>query len=350
MIPLQTRIRRAIMRGLYHTRAYRLLEPRARGVGTIFTLHHVRPASGSRGFSPNRILEITPDFLLETIHVCRRAGHEFVSLDEARRRLAEEDFRTPFVSFTLDDGYRDNYVHAFPIFREHGVPFTVFLCTGMLEGRTRHWWLDLEDIVARHRRIEVELEGERRVLSCRDHREKTRSFETVYWSLRRMPYRAQMETVERLAARYLTAPVERPPMLTGDQIQEMLASGLFTPGAHTLTHPALAKLSREDMMEEMDRSRERLEDVYGVETRHVAYPFGDEASAARREFEAARELGFETGVTTRKGVLHPEHAEHLHALPRVSLNGDYQAASYVKLFLSGVPFHLQPGLPRINAT
>jgi len=348
MTPPMTRLRRAAMDGLYYTRAFRLLERHAGGIGVIFTLHHVRPASGHRVFSPNRILEITPAFLTETIRVCRQAGHDFVSLDEARRRLVEKDFHTPFVCFTLDDGYADNYTTAFPIFREHGVPFTIFLCTGMLQQRVRSWWLDLEDIVARHPRVEVVLNGEQRVFSCANDRAKVRTFEAIYWSLRRMPVEAQAEYLDRLVTRYLTTPVERPPMLTRAMVNEMLRDGLFTPGAHTLSHPALAKLGREEMIAEMGRSRERLKEMYGVDTRHVAYPFGDAASAARREFAAARELGFETGVTTRKGVLYPEHAGFLHALPRVSLNGDYQRSRYVELYLSGVPFRLQPGLPRIN--
>ena len=45
-----------------------------------------------------------------------------------------------------------------------------------------------------------------------------------------------------------------------------------------------------------------------------------------------------TGVTTRKGLIHPEHAQELTALPRVSLNGDYQKSRYVKVLLSGAPF------------
>jgi peptidoglycan/xylan/chitin deacetylase (PgdA/CDA1 family) len=98
----------------------------------------------------------------------------------------------------------------------------------------------------------------------------------------------------------------------------------------------------------MQGSRDRLEEALGVSPRHFAYPYGDAASASRREFEIARALGFTTAVTTRKGAVLPDHADHLHALPRVSLNGDYQQARYVTLFLSDAPFYLARGLRSLD--
>jgi len=53
-------------------------------------------------------------------------------------------------------------------------------------------------------------------------------------------------------------------------------------------------------------------------------------------------------VTTRRGVLHRQHAAHLEALPRVSLNGNFQADRYVDLFLSGVPFALFNGFRKVD--
>ena len=47
-----------------------------------------------------------------------------------------------------------------------------------------------------------------------------------------------------------------------------------------------------------------------------------------------------TAVTTRKGMIHGRHASQMMALPRVSLNGDYQDAHYTKALLSGAPFAL----------
>lgn len=348
MTSVQTRARRAVLSGLYYSRVHRLLEANTRGVGAIFTLHHTVPETPDGGFSPNHILEITPDFLISTIHLAKSLGYEIVSLDECRRRLVEGDFGKPFVTFTFDDGYADNYTHAFPIFKEHGVPFLIYLCTGLLEGSARHWWRDLEEIVAANDRIEVELEGRKTQLVCGSSRQKRTAFDTVYWSLRRMPHEQQMQVLADLVERYPPRVSSSPRMLTREMIQEMQETGLLTIGAHTLTHPALSKLPPTDLLEEIDLSRARLAEWLGAAPRHFSYPYGDETSAGPREFEAARELGFETGVTTRKGVLHPEHRDHLHALPRISLNGDYQRSRYVETLLSGVPFWLDPGLPRIN--
>ena len=48
---------------------------------------------------------------------------------------------------------------------------------------------------------------------------------------------------------------------------------------------------------------------------------GDATSAGPREFRLAQEAGFATAVTTRPGVLFPEHHDCLTALPRITLNG-----------------------------
>ena len=48
------------------------------------------------------------------------------------------------------------------------------------------------------------------------------------------------------------------------------------------------------------------------------------------------QAGFVSAVTTRHGVLHAEHAEHLHALPRISVNGRYQRVAHIRTMLSGV--------------
>ena len=57
----------------------------------------------------------------------------------------------------------------------------------------------------------------------------------------------------------------------------------------------------------------------------------------------------EAAVTTRKGLIYPEHGDHLFALPRVSLNGDYQSLHFIDLYLSGAPFALWNRFRRVDA-
>ena len=85
--------------------------------------------------------------------------------------------------------------------------------------------------------------------------------------------------------------------------------------------------------------------------RHVdafAYPVGDPTSAGPREFALARECGFACAVTTRPGMLYAEHAAHLWALPRVSVNGLWQNTRDLETLLSGAPLLLWNRGRRVN--
>jgi len=45
-----------------------------------------------------------------------------------------------FVLVTFDDGYRDNYELAVPVFASRGVPATFFVCTGYIDRPHLAWW------------------------------------------------------------------------------------------------------------------------------------------------------------------------------------------------------------------
>ena len=55
-------------------------------------------------------------------------------------------------------------------------------------------------------------------------------------------------------------------------------------------------------------------------------------------------------MTTRPGVVFREHAEHLTALPRISLNGNFQRPRYAKVLISGAATGLWNGFRPVNVT
>jgi peptidoglycan/xylan/chitin deacetylase (PgdA/CDA1 family) len=82
---------------------------------------------------------------------------------------------------------------------------------------------------------------------------------------------------------------------------------------------------------------------------HFAFPVGTTDAAGAREFGIAAGAGFKTAVTTRPGVLFPEHARHLTALPRLSVNGAFQRMRYLDVLLSGAPSALLNRFRRVAA-
>src|SRR5690349_6416135 len=112
--PANKTLIRAGLEALYLSGSHRTLRPLFGGVGAILTLHHVRPARPG-AFQPNRLLEVTPDFLEHIVRRLRRADIDLISLDEMHRRVTEQIFWRKFVCFTFDDGYRDNLQYAWPI-------------------------------------------------------------------------------------------------------------------------------------------------------------------------------------------------------------------------------------------
>ena len=72
-------------------------------------------------------------------------------------------------------------------------------------------------------------------------------------------------------------------------------------------------------------------------------------AAGPREFALARSIGFKTAVTTRPGMIFPESADHLTALQRVSLNGNYQDERIIPVLTSGAATAMWNGFRRIDA-
>ena len=130
-------------------------------------------------------------------------------------------------------------------------------------------------------------------------------------------------------------------VMNWDELRDLSNEPLVTIGAHTTHHYALAKLSAARARNEIFESVKRIEDELGRPCRHFSYPYGSECSAGRREFAMAERFGLSTAVTTRKGLIGAGGDAQATALPRLSLNGDFQRERYIKALLSGVPFALR---------
>jgi peptidoglycan/xylan/chitin deacetylase (PgdA/CDA1 family) len=166
------------------------------------------------------------------------SGYRTVGLDDVLRYLRGERLGVERpIAITFDDGYDCLYYHAFPTLREFGFEAVVFMVAGRIGG-TNDWE---------------------------------------------------------------TPPAKTPePMLTRHHAAAMSRAGVEF-GSHGMTHPAMTRLTGDELRRELTDSKRVLEQVTGREVRAVAYPFGDYDDRVRA---AAADAGYAIGFTTRRGVNH----------------------------------------------
>ena len=335
---------------LFYSGASQALRNVLGGAGAIFMLHHIRPGGGLQsGFAPNAGLEVTPEFLDGVIALAQARGYDLLSLGDAVERIKSGGKGRPFVVFTIDDGYRDNLVHAWPVFRRRNCPFTIFVAPAITDGHGELWWRGMEAAIAADTRIESPLNGKSYIDIATDA-QKQAVWDKLYWPVRQMPEPEQRAWVRKVcAAQGISLEAMcRAEAMTWDDLREIAADPLCTIGAHTINHFAMAKLSAADALKEAIGSRDRIARELGKTPEFFAYPYGDETSAGPRDFALMREAGFAAALTTRKGLIFPAHKHHLTALPRVSLNGGFQKPRYVDVMLSGSAFAIWNKFKRVS--
>jgi peptidoglycan/xylan/chitin deacetylase (PgdA/CDA1 family) len=310
--------------------------PSAAGRGVIFTLHHVRPFA-DRGFNPNALLEITPEFLEQAILVAKSAGLEPVRLEDLPKLLAEPGSKRKFVCFTLDDGNRDNLEYAAPIFRKHNVPYTIFICPGLTTRATTMWWETIAAVLCKVSTVQFDFGAGVETL-----RDKQSAFGKI---ARYVQTKQEDEAVAKINALAQSVGVDPRAIVENEIMPESMVKSfcsdpLLSLGAHSMTHRNLARLSPTDLNDEIAQSCKVVSAYAGKPVTSFAFPYGWKSAATEREFSAAKNAGFSVAVTTQPGVLKNSDSGALTGLKRVSLNGLYQRPRYVRALVSGIAFWL----------
>jgi peptidoglycan/xylan/chitin deacetylase (PgdA/CDA1 family) len=322
-------VRTAIVVGTRFSGLSRLVAARYRGRGLIFAAHSI---VDDDAFYPDYALRCSVGQLEWTLRWLRDEGFDFVTLDEAVRRLQGDNPRR-FACFTFDDGYADNLTRLLPIMERFDAPFTVFVTTGMITREIDAWWFGLAALVRSHDRVEVP--AARLSLDCVGPERKKAAFKTVETVIHQdfslLPHLREAIANSTIDCRAL---VDRE-ALTQDQLRRLARHPLVTIGGHTTTHPNLAHVSAAGVHWEMAENRKFLQDTTGQAVEHFAYPFGHERACGEREARICREVGFRTAVTTRVGALFADHAHDPHALPRMWLAGD-DTSSTLRCKVDGV--------------
>ncbi len=308
------------------------------GIGAILMLHRVT-AAPEKPLGINRHLNIAPSFLDRLIDDMKGDGYIFVTLDEAIERIKAGAAGRRFATITADDAYRDNLTEALPILERHQAPITIYVAPALIDGDADLWWDVIDDIVNASDTLELAARSGPVTIDCstaaRKYQANRRLHDHLTREIGEEDRRRALHELARAAGVDPDLP-RRNTLMDWDEIRAISQHPLVSIGAHTVNHFNLKRLDPDRARREMSDVICILEQETGTRPRHLAYPYGYASAVGAREVQMAREIGYASAVTTRHGVLRAGHAAHLHALPRISVNGRYQRVAHIRTMLSGV--------------
>ena len=236
--------------------------------------------------------------------ICRWLASWFnvMPLDLAIDALQQGALPSRSLAITFDDGYRDNHEVALPILKRHGLTATFFVAVGFLNGG-RMWndtviesfrgapdgTLDLSDLGLG-------------TFSISDPTSRRRAIDAVLPRVKYLDATNRRAAVDAISMRAVDGRLPDDLMMTTNQVLALRRAGMGV-GAHTVTHPILAKLSDAEVDQEVIDGRNVLERIVEVPVRLFAYPNGKPGiDYDGRAVNAVRRAGYAAAVSTAWGA------------------------------------------------
>jgi peptidoglycan/xylan/chitin deacetylase (PgdA/CDA1 family) len=261
----------------------------------ILTYHKISPESDE--FFP----ALDPG-LFELQLKFMKKSYQVFDLEELVERARVDEIPERAVAITFDDGYEDNYRHAFPLLTRHGLPATIFLATEAIGNNAILWhdrifdafrYATISQVFLKSCNCRLDLQTKETAAAC---------MKDVLRQARQLSSASRYKLLDDLehSLRPNIPANTHMRMLTWQQAREMQSTGIRF-GSHTVSHPILSRLSPEEMRKEVAESKKQLEDQLGVSAKCFAYPNGQPADYNETTKALIRESGYCCAVTTTGG-------------------------------------------------
>ncbi|MDD2736000.1 MAG: polysaccharide deacetylase family protein [Desulfuromonadaceae bacterium] len=198
---------------------------------------------------------------------------------------------------TIDDGYRDFYLYAYPVLKKAGVPATLFVTSDFIHQRIWLWPDKLKYIVQT-------LKPGRYSYTFGDNHFDIDTLDDAHslvsWlELSNICTKLPLEERELLIRHLSTAMAIKVPDIPGaefaacrwEELREMQASGIEI-GSHTLTHPVLSRIPQAEMIQEVRESKDEIERMLGCRISTFCYPSGGMLDINENVVKAVADAGY----------------------------------------------------------
>lgn len=285
------------------TRAWRAIH---RSSVPVLMFHGVLPDADASPFNARGKM-ISPGKMRSFLERLARMFRA-VSMDEFLDRMESGEKLSNAMVITFDDGYRNVYSHAYPVLREMGLPFAVFVSTGYVDTDRvmPSDVLNYSVAMTTARTLPKGVLPEETDLGSPEA--KARALPLLKRSLASFGFDRANERLdwicERLGVRRDGAAWDDVRFLSSGQIREMSDGGV-TFGGHTVTHAILSRESPERVRTEVRECKGTLESITGKAVASFAYPNGSRADFDETSKRELREAGYAASFATIHGLYRP---------------------------------------------
>lgn len=209
--------------------------------------------------------------------------------------------REPFAMITFDDGYRDNYTHAFPILRASRTPAVFFLPTDFIGKSKLAWWDEIAWLLKHARNRDLRevpwLDG------VRPQQCSSRSIRDVLTAFKRssLEVDTKLQQLRSATGCALTDADVANLFMNWDDVRSMRREGMDF-GSHTHSHRILSHLKIETQHAELATSKQVLEAELGEPIFTLAYPVGNASTYTTETQSMAESSGYRAAFSFIAGV------------------------------------------------
>lgn len=207
------------------------------------------------------------------------------------------------VGITFDDGFKDNYLNAYPILKKYNVPATIFLISSCIESGETPWFMNFRKafLDADTGNYNICLGTQSFVFSLQSIIDRKNASDKIMAFLQACKNEERLAYLQKIYKVFGIDPKTQFSMLMLDwkEIKEMSENGI-TFGAHTHTHPILSSLELEQARNEILKSKRIIEKNLGMPVNEFAYPVGRDMHFPKELFLFLKEHNFTYAVTTNK--------------------------------------------------
>jgi peptidoglycan/xylan/chitin deacetylase (PgdA/CDA1 family) len=244
-----------------------------------------------------------------------KSSYDVISLDDAVARLKSDNwFDHDTMVITIDDGYRDNYEHVWPILESNQTPALIYLTTEPLDSGFTTFIDALLRAIENTAEASIDMSeyglGRLALLSATD---KKTAIEKMDGHGQGLDAGKRMEFLNNVLPKLGFTTNDKlftDGMLTWEQVRSM-NSNLIRFGAHTHNHPVMSRLSPEQAQFEIETSQKRIAAETGSPVRHFAYPYGSHTAINETAVKAVAACDFDSAVVLYNAPINSEEPYRL---------------------------------------